>query len=407
MLVIDGPLLAEFLATHDLVRMQLINNDEGGRSAFLIIGSSTLNLKYLIRTHEFTLQVFVVADGVLGYGVYVPDGAEHEPLLWSVAESEQELSLLAHAVVGGPVSVALMAEDAINVAKCKARASECDLGMRELFENVDAGSGAAQEFSKSAERALDALNGKRRVRGVAATCRIRLDAEWDELESIYLAQQGRGTINIFSSDEGPQQESIAAFLLDTLAPSGVYRSPRLRDSKNRRELTDLLLTYDNGDILIESKAIGLLARSPLPSREKLTNDTVKHIREASKQLAGAARRVAKGSVVVEDSPEARIIGLHPDQPLHLIVLVSALELIDGRDDFGPEFGLRMMKEPSAFFHILDPAQLIRVVAAAQYFAARTNLSRMELFDSLLIRRAEHAVTVGHPYFDLRFLPSGA
>jgi hypothetical protein len=103
--------------------------------------------------------------------------------------------------------------------------------------------------------------------------------------------------------------------------------------------------------------------------------------------------------------KGNIIKVDRTQPPHLVILIPELSLIAGREEVGISFFQTVMQNTRGFLHILDPIELLRIVQAGSMIAAhgRTTMPMMA-FDYWLMRRAEHLVQTGHPYFHvlLRF-----
>lgn len=88
-------------------------------------------------------------------------------------------------------------------------------------------------------------------------------------------------------------------------------------------------------------------------------------------------------------------------PPHVIILVPDLMLVAGAKDYGPDFIQKASQEVEGFFHILDPAELLRVVQAAEMIAARgTATTPIMAFDFYLMERAKTAMSVPTPNFGM-------
>lgn len=77
------------------------------------------------------------------------------------------------------------------------------------------------------------------------------------------------------------------------------------------------------------------------------------------------------------------------QPMHGIVLIPDLDLIEDRGAYGIPFIEQFMKDTGGFIHLLDIAELLRIVQAAEMIAARgTETTPMMAFDYYLVERAK-------------------
>ncbi len=206
-------------------------------------------------------------------------------------------------------------------------------------------------------------------------------------------------IDLFEMNEGNQQEQIGIWLTDNLHPTGAYHSPQIPKGKQKRELTDILLSYENGSFLIESKALSIFARDILPERAKLASDVAKHVTKAVSQLRGGIRELKSGVPVT--TSEGDPIEVERAQPMHGIVLIPDLDLIGDPEAYGIEFIRDFTKATGGFLHLLDTAELLRMVQAAEMIAARgTKITPMMAFDFYLMERFKKALEAGTLCFEM-------
>lgn len=203
----------------------------------------------------------------------------------------------------------------------------------------------------------------------------------------------KSPIYLFNKDEGNQQEQLGIWLTDNLHPHGAHHSPQIPERNGFRELTDILLSHQFGSILIESKALTIFARENLPNRTKLARDLSSHITKAIKQLRGGMRRLKDGAPVT--SKAGVQLDIERTHPMHGIVLIPDLDLIENRKAYGPPFIKEFMKVTGGLLHLLDISELLRVVQAAEMIAARgTTTTKMMAFDYYLMERAKKTVEAG-------------
>ena len=82
-------------------------------------------------------------------------------------------------------------------------------------------------------------------------------------------------------------------------------------------------------------------------------------------------------------------------PVHGIVLIPDLDLIDDLETYGLELIKDFMENTGSFLHLLDIAELLRIVQAAEMISAQgTNTTQMMAFDYYLIERAKKAYEAG-------------
>ena len=202
-----------------------------------------------------------------------------------------------------------------------------------------------------------------------------------------------GFLYISVGDEGGQQENLAVWMTDSLQPSGVNHSPQVPKGKGHRELTDLLLSYEFGTVLIESKTLTIFNRTSLPSRESLAADVSKHIDKAVAQLRGAVRILKLGATVFDK--HGTPLNVERKQPMHSIVLVPDFDLIQDASHYGLDFIASFMKATGGYLHLLDLAELLRVVQAAQMISRQgATTTPMMAFDFYLIERAKKTLEAG-------------
>jgi hypothetical protein len=389
------------LAVPQLVRFTVAHG-QGGPEPTLLIKSSTLTLKYLLRMKRFRLFMAKVDNQYLAYGAQIQDDPDHPATLWSFLEYEDEAEAL-HTLTKEPKCfVFLFNELSVNVAWGEAIVDFSDKSFIGIFKDVAPRGTTEIADVEQVGQLIDGLHRGELAPSQGRTTEYLEVPEWHPLENYYITNAtSQSLISIFESDEGRQQEEAALWLIDNLRPTGAVKSPKIQEGKKTRELTGLLLTYEHGTILIESKALGILARDTLPGRTKLANDTIKHLRKATRQRQGGVNNLRRGHIVTD--PEGRELEVERTKLPHVIVLVPDLTLLSEARDFGGEFVLKTSAEYGALFHILDPSELLRVVQAAEMIAEESrSLSRIMAFDYYLMRRFERALQHDTPNFGVLF-----
>jgi hypothetical protein len=254
-----------------------------------------------------------------------------------------------------------------------------------------------QDDSKEAEAAIDlALSGSAPRIALQTTEPLK----WNEIKNHYITNQlVTSPIGILTENEGDQQEELCTWLLDNLSPSGAYKGPLVQESKQQRELTDVLINYPGGCFLVESKTLAVLERNELPPRSKLRKNVLKKIDKALSQLPGACRNILAGLQVTSSS--GSIITINKEMPPHCIVLVPELSLLTSEDNLGESLLKQFMRQQRAYLHILDPNELMNLMRAAGHIASLgKKTSRMMAFDSMLIERWQKAASLDSPHFRL-------
>lgn len=388
-------LRSEFLAVPQLVRLDMAE----GRNGFeptLLIKVSSLAIKYLLRRRS--MRVFVATLGQqLLYGLEVPDDPEGPAIAWSLVELPAEVEALRRLMRNPRCVVFLFNELAVSVSW-----TEVDLHIDPRFEATlqDVALHSSHEPADN-ERVGTRLDEVRGGSTEGSQVVAFDDLDWTEIHATYITNSmGHSSLSLFSSDEGGQQEEIAVWLTDSLQPAGCAKGPFVETSP-RRELSDVLLTYEFGTILIESKALNVLSRDVIPTRQKLASDLIKHVEKAARQLAGGIRNLKSGVEVTDAT--GRRLEVERAPPVQAIILVPDLSLLQDATHLGPEFIGRFMEATGGFLYILDPAELLRLVQAAEMAAATSQtLTPLMGFDHYLLERAKIAMRSRTPDFSVLF-----
>ncbi|MBA4381072.1 MAG: hypothetical protein C0406_00765 [Sideroxydans sp.] len=375
----------EFLSTPQLFRIDNAGG-ESGHVPTLLLKASTLLLKYIVQGSSLELVV-AKCDERLLYGIKVFDDVMKPATLWSIAESNVERDALMALIHEQECPLFLFNELALNAAWTTINVKiprEASIWIADtMLGSVDHSSMRIQA-TELMEKLSDGCSADMPHFSVS----LLPSHEWKETFNHYITNQGAvAPIHLFNKDEGGQQEQLAMWLTDNLQPSGAVHSPQIPKGLLRRELTDILLTYQFGTILIESKTLTIFNRTTLPTRDALASDVSKHIEKAVSQLRGAARKLQQG-VPVFDKTGAEL-HVERTQPFHAIVLVPDFDLIKDPANYGKEFIADFMRATKGFLHILDIAELLRVVQSAEMIARRgTSTTPMMAFDYYLMERAK-------------------
>lgn len=389
--ILAGRYLSEFLATPQLFRIDHAHG-ESGPVPTLLLKASTLLLKYIVQGSALELVISRCGEHLL-YGIKVFDDVAKPAIIWSIAEHSAERNALVALIDTPECPLFLFNELALNAAwttisiKLSREASI-------LISGAAFGPINHSEMKEQAAQLIDRLQDNSGVDNTHFSAALKPTHEWKETVNHYITNRGSDSpIHLFNKDEGGQQEQLAVWLTDSLQLSGVIHSPQVPKGVGRRELTDLLLTYQFGTILIESKTLTIFNRETLPTRDALAVDVSKHIEKAVAQLRGAIRKLEKGEPIFDRSGTE----LHVDRahPVHAIVLIPDFDLIQDQTRYGGDFIADFMEATRGFLHFLDIAELLRVVQAAEMIAKRgTTTTPMMAFDYYLIERAKKTLTAG-------------
>jgi len=201
-------------------------------------------------------------------------------------------------------------------------------------------------------------------------------------------------------EEGEQQESMAEWLIDVLGEPSAVRNPLVHEPRRTRELSDLLLSYEYGCFLLESKTLGIFDRIDIPDRSALRKGVLRHVNKAANQLAGACANIRRGLRITDKAGQD--ITVNRDWPIHCIILVPELSLIADCDELIPKLALSLLGNSKAFLNLVDLSELHNLVYNAGSIASKSQkLTRLMAFDGILLKRCELASHHKTPDFRFR------
>jgi hypothetical protein len=376
---------SEFLATPQLFRIDHAHCD-GGQVPTLLLKASTLLLKYIVQGSTLELVLAKFGNRLL-YGVKVVDDSTKPAILWSIAEHSAERDALLALTQTVECPLFLFNELALNAAwttinvKLPQKATA-------LIAAAEIGPIDHSTFMQSADKVIDRIFDHSDANADHCIVTLTPTHEWKETVNHYVTNRcADSPIHLFNKDEGGQQEQLAVWITDSLQISGAIHSPQVSKGAGRRELTDILLAYQHGTILIESKTLTFFNRAVLPSRDALAGDVSNHIEKAIAQLRGAIRKLQQDAPVFDKSGIQ--LAVDHSHPVHAIVLIPDFDLIQDPNRYGRNFIVDFMRATNGFLHLLDIAELLRVVQAAEMIAKRgTTTTPMMAFDYYLVERAK-------------------
>jgi hypothetical protein len=392
---------SEFLAVPQLARLTVARGKDGPEVT-LLIKASTLTLKYLLRQKRFKFFAFRVSTKWIAYGVQIDDDPQQPAMLWSILEYEDETQALQTLLTESKCFVFLFNELAVNVAWGEANIDLSDKSICALIVSAELHPTDDAIDQIELGELINALHRAELPQNDGKVTDYLEISEWHPLQSHYITNSiSDSLLSIFETDEGRQQEEAALWLVDNLQPAGAVARPQIYEGAKKRELSDLLLSYEHGAFLIESKALSILARNDLPTRKKLARDVTKHLQKATRQLRGGVKNLRKGHRITDQNDKE--LNVERTKAPHVIVLVPDLTLLSEATEFGGNFIQQSSVECGGFFHILDPSELLRVVQAAEMIAAKgLTTSLIMAFDYYLLQRAERAITHETPNFGVLF-----
>ncbi|MEL7979215.1 hypothetical protein AAG584_04185 [Vreelandella titanicae] len=396
--ILSYELRQEFLSAPGLARLTLAY---GGvpQEPTLLLKCPTLTIKYCVSSVRLELILLKLNQGRLAYGVRVHDDPDYPSTHWSILEKETEKEALEGLLNGEVFPLFLFNELTVNVAWvscCLVREEEVSIDV------LNIGGVVQDDYADEVSNKLRCLEAERFGSDDGYVFEILLKEEWHSVESHYVTNRlTNSMVSVFSSDEGGQQEEVALWLIDGLCLNGALKGPEVEEEGGGRELCDLLISYEYGSFLFESKALSIFDRDSLPDRKKLAKATKKHIRKAVRQLVGGVKNLRRG-LKITDSYGVEV-SVNVTHLPHLIILVPDLSLLTGAYDLGRDFLIEIMGETDGFFHILDPMTLFRHVQAAHMLSDASEsgaTTPLMAFDHWLIERSKVAIEQEDPCFDI-------
>jgi len=381
---------SEFLACPQLIRFDYANGHDGPEPTLLIKGT-TLLLKYIVLGVPMRLA-FTMCDDRLLYALQVCDDGDSGGILWSILERPEELSAIRGLACGEQLVAFLFNELAVNVAWKNLPSPHALDRLSIWVDGVADGSVDHAEMSAKVKPLIDRLHQSPLGNQEWLSFEVGGSPDWNHLRNHFItAGASSSLIDLFDPDEGSQQEQLGVWLTDNLHPLGVHHSPQIPKGARTRELTDILLSYEFGAVLIESKTLSVIVREQLPDRAKLKRDVSSHIAKAFTQLRGAIRALKSNAPV--SSSRGDTLPVERKQPAHAIVLIPDLDLVEDPTFYNIDFMRDFMSATGGFPHLLDISELLRVVQAAEMISERSNTTTpMMAFDYYLIQRSKKAVS---------------
>ncbi len=382
---------SEFLATPQLIRFDYAEGRDGPEPT-LLVKASTLLLKYIVQGVPMQLAFSRLGDRLL-YALKVIDDVEASAILWSIAERDEEKTALNALIQGETCQVFLFNELAVNVAWSSFPIT-AGTNLSEMIVATATGPADHVALKSVASAVLDRFHIKATWGSDMIVIDLPTTPVWESIQNhFFTSHASSNVVDLFNRDEGGQQEHLAIWLTDNLHPLGVHHGPEIPKGSGFRELTDVLLSYQHGSILIESKTLMIFERNPLPNRKKLAHDVSGHVKKAINQLRGGIRRLKDGTPV--RSKDGVVLDIERTQPIHGIVLIPDLDLIKDQESYGSELIQEFLRDTGGFIHLLDIAELLRIVQAAEMIVERgTTMTPMMAFDYYLIERAKKSIKAG-------------
>lgn len=383
-------LFTEFQSSQQLIRFDYSVGDNNKKESALLIQVNTLIIKYIISKIPLKIY-FKKMDNKILYYLLVKDSIDKPLTIWSILDSEEEYNCLMNIVKGEKLHIYLLNELSIIVSWKIIDINE-SYDLFQFINKCDTKSIKQDDYQEEVCKIIDKINNKEINNFIS----FELDnsSDWNFTNSFYITNQIQpSNLNINKDIEGSHQEQIALWLIDSIKPEGAYYSPQIPHGDGTREFTDLLLCYENGCFLFESKALSIISREKIPTREQLIKDTSKHIEKALKQLKGAVRQLKQGTPIFTKQRE--LIEIDRTKAAHCIIIVSDLSLVSNDTLIDSNAIKDFITTTNCFIHLIDLCELKRIVQAANMLSSRSEkVSTIQAFDSYLIDREKIAIKKG-------------
>ena len=170
--------------------------------------------------------------------------------------------------------------------------------------------------------------------------------------------------------EGNSFEQRVWTALETIFPLGIYRSPQVTTGEKSRELTDVLCSFGDNLILVESKSMSVFGANPERDMDRKISNLKKHINKALDQLEGGIKQIRKKNRIFQKKAETQnfdeqTITFSENQILvpHALVVVSEILNFGNWDDEVLKI-IELSKNNHALFHVIDLAELMKLISVS-------------------------------------------
>ena len=182
--------------------------------------------------------------------------------------------------------------------------------------------------------------------------------EWKTNKIYFLNQAIAQKIDIAEKDEGEIFERTIWGSLESVFPTTLYKSPKVKIGEKTRELTDVYAYYEYGSFLIECKDLSVIQAGYERNMDKRIGGIQKQIKKALKQLVGATNAFKRGDIILDNVNKAIVVDR--SQPPHCIVLITEL-ITSGDWNEIAELLIDAVQQTGAFFHIIDFREFITLL----------------------------------------------
>ncbi len=205
-----------------------------------------------------------------------------------------------------------------------------------------------------------------------------------QIENFHVGSRETAKISPLDSIEGDQLEYQIAIASESIFHQNTFKCPYVQKGDKPRELIDVLMKYDHGLFLIETKAMSVFNKSDQKFERKIKS-IANQVKKGIDQLVGANKQLKKGSYLFDVNGNKIIYD--SEMITQNIVLVSELVQFDDQEDI-KEYLLKSMISNNLSIQLIGFDEYMLIIKAAE--------GKMELFDYYLLERMKGWVKHGCP-----------
>jgi hypothetical protein len=216
--------------------------------------------------------------------------------------------------------------------------------------------------------------------------------ELAQVENFHIRSHEISKISPLDFLEGDQLEHQIAIASESIFNQNTFKSPYVQKGDKLRELIDVLMKYDRGLFLIETKAMSVFNKND-QKFERKSKSIIKQAKKGIDQLVGANKQLKKGSYLFDVNGNK--INYDSEMITQNIVLVSELVQFDEQEDI-KKYLLKSIITNNLSIQLIGFDEYMLIIKAAE--------GKMELFDYYLLERMNGWVTQRCPInFKLKFV----
>lgn len=336
--------------------------NDGKETAF-IIKAPTPTIKAVILGCNLKL-IFGKEDSYLCNGVIIEDVPGSPVIISGVQVEAEEHQALLKSILQRKFPIFLFNEMDICVASAviQLQIEDCEKILSFIKSEDELHTGSFDSLASAVldcfEYTLDKILAYPNTHEIDIVEVIPNIGEWKTHEVYFLNQELVLKTDIAEKDEGENFEKTIWGSLESVFPTTLYKSPKVKIGEKVRELTDIYAHYEFGSFLIECKDLSVIQAGYGRNMDKRIAGVQKQIKKALKQLVGATNAFKRGELIFDNNNNEIISDR--TQPPHCIVLITELMPNEDWDEITTLL-INAVQQTGAFFHILDFRELITLL----------------------------------------------